>query len=496
MLTAQAVHGFTASVLAARFDEPKPIPDFHDEMWSECCSEHSRVALAAPRGTAKSTAITFAYVLAEICFRQASHVMIVSSNEEIASLFVKDIATEFHENQALSETFGFKRFQKESETEIIGMFDDGHKFRIIAKGAGQRMRGIKWDRKRPDLVVLDDLEDDEAVLNKARRDKLKRWFYGAVIPILKDGGKIRMVGTIVHMDSLLEGLMPHPKAKDTVDTPLCMYSTKKDPTWRAKKYRAHNHDFSELLWPDQLSKKKLLQIRQDFAERGLLDVYSQEYLNNPVDDSTAYFQEEDFIERPEAISPSRPKTFYAGIDFAISQGERSDYTSIVLISVDDVGNMEVEQVERGRWDALEIFEKMFECQQLYDISLWVAESGQIQKSLGPFLYDEMRKRGVFMPIDVVTATKDKESRARSIQARMRAKAVWFDKNKGWYPDFHEELRRFPKGMHDDQVDAFAHIGARLSDMVESQSLQEVEDEEYEEELESHFDDGRSGITGY
>lgn len=454
------------------------------------------MALAAPRSTAKSTAITFAYVLAEICFRQASHVMIVSSNEEIASLFVKDMATEFHENQVLAETFGFKRFQKESETEIIGMFDDGTKFRVIAKGAGQRMRGIKWDRKRPDLVVIDDLEDDEAVMNKSRRDKLKRWFYGAVIPILKDGGKIRMVGTIVHMDSLLEGLMPHGKDKDTVDTELCMYSNRKDPTWRAKKYRAHNHDFSALLWPEQLSKKKLLQIRQDFAERGLLDVYSQEYLNNPIDDTTAYFQEEDFVERPETSPASRPKTYYAGVDFAISQGQRSDYTVVVVVSVDDTGQMEVEDIYRGRWDALEIFENMFEVQQRYDISLWVAESGAIQKSLGPFLFDEMRKRRVFMPIEVVTATKDKESRARSIQARMRAKAVWFDKDKRWYPDFHEELRRFPKGMHDDQVDAFAHIGARLSDMVESQSLQEIEDGEYEDELESTLEDGRCQSTGY
>lgn len=495
MLTAQAVHGFTAAVLAARFDDPKPIPDFHDEMWAECCSDAPRVALAAPRGTAKSTAITFAYVLAEICFRQAGHVMIVSSNEEIASLFVKDIATEFHENQLLAETFGFKRFQKESETEIIGVFDDGTKFRVIAKGAGQRMRGIKWDRKRPDLVVIDDLEDDEAVMNKTRRDKLKRWFYGAVIPILKDGGKIRMVGTIVHMDSLLEGLMPHPKDPHTVDTPLRVYSTKKNPTWSAKKYRAHNHDFSKLLWPEQLSKKKLLQIRQDFAERGLLDVYSQEYLNNPIDDTTAFFQDADFIEAPEE-KQGRPKVYYAGVDFAISQNERSDYTAMVVVSVDDTGQMEVEDVRRGRWDSLQIFDEMFELQQRYDISLWVAESGQIQKSLGPFLFDEMRKRRVFMPIEVVTVTKDKESRARSIQARMRAKAVWFDKNKHWYPDFHEELRRFPKGMHDDQVDAFAHIGARLSDMVESQSLQEMEDEDYEDEIESHLEDGRSQICGY
>jgi predicted phage terminase large subunit-like protein len=495
MLTADAVYGFSASVLAARYDDPKPIPDCHIEWWELCCSDHPKVAIAAPRSCAKSTAITFAYVLAMIAFKQARHIMVISANEEIASLFVKDIGNEFNENQVLAKAVGFKRLQKESETEIVGLFDDGSKFRVIAKGAGQRMRGIKWERKRPDLVVIDDLEDDESVLNKSRRDKLKRWFYGAVIPILKDGGKIRMVGTIVHQDSLLEGLMPEPKDPNTVDTALCMYSNTRNPSWMSKKYRAHSPDFEDLLWPDQLGKAKLLRIRKDFKERGLLDVYAQEYLNNPIDDSTAYFTDDDFIEVPKGLE-GRPKTYYAGIDFAISQNERADYTAAVIISVDPDGQMEVEHCRKGRWDALEIFEQMFQIQKQYDISLWVAESGSIQKSLGPFLFEEMRRRQIFMPIEVVTATKDKESRARSIQARMRAKGVWFDKDKDWYPDFYEELRRFPKGTHDDQVDAFAHIGARLSQMVESSSVEQVEEEEYEEALEVYGDDGRSSVTGY
>jgi predicted phage terminase large subunit-like protein len=495
MLTAEAVYGFSAAVLAARYDDPKPIPDCHVEWWELCCADHPKVAIAAPRSCAKSTAITFAYVIAMVAFRQAGHIMVVSANEEIASLFVKDIGNEFNENQTLAKAVGFRRLQKESETEIVGLFDDGSKFRVIAKGAGQRMRGIKWERKRPDLVVVDDLEDDESVLNKARRDKLKRWFYGAVLPILKDGGKIRMVGTIVHQDSLLEGLMPPEKSPDTVHTPLCTYSTKKNPPWLAKKYRAHNHDLTELLWPEQLNKQKLLRIREDFAERGLLDVYAQEYLNNPIDYSTAYFMDDDFVEVPKGIS-GRPKTYYAGIDFAISQSERADYTAAVVVSVDPAGQMEVEHVRRGRWDALEIFEQMFDIQRHYDISLWVAESGSIQKSLGPFLFEEMRRRQIFMPIEVVTATKDKESRARSIQARMRAKGVWFDKEKDWYPDFYEELRRFPKGTNDDCLDAFAHIGAKLANMIEASSAEQIEEEEYEDDMDEFLDDGRSQVTGY
>ena len=61
---------------------------------------------------------------------------------------------------------------------------------------------------RPGLIVGDDMENDEIVMNKDRRLKFKRWFYGALLPCLSDRGKIRIVGTILHLDSLLENLMP------------------------------------------------------------------------------------------------------------------------------------------------------------------------------------------------------------------------------------------------------------------------------------------------
>jgi hypothetical protein len=60
------IYGFSAGLLAAKYDNPKPIPPFHDEMWKLCCSDTSKVAIAAPREHAKSTAITHAYLLAMV----------------------------------------------------------------------------------------------------------------------------------------------------------------------------------------------------------------------------------------------------------------------------------------------------------------------------------------------------------------------------------------------------------------------------------------------
>lgn len=495
MLTAEAINGFTRSVLAARYDAPKPVPPFHDELWMLCCSDERQVAISAPRGHAKSTAITFAYVVACITFREHRHILVLSANEEIASSFVSDIKTEFNENELLRDISGFEKWHKDSETEIIGKFKDGAKFRVVAKGANQRMRGMKWERKRPDLVIGDDLEDDEIVLNKDRRAKFKKWFYGAVKPILGEGGKIRLVGTIVHMDSLLENLMPKLHDKDTVIEPLRIWSEKPHRAWRSVKYRAHSPEYEEILWPEKFPVEELERIRQDYAEQGILDIYGQEYLNDPIDDSTAFFKEEDFLDMPDHWNDT-PKKYYAAVDFAISTTDKRDFTVIAVVGVDALGYIGVEHVRKGRWDSTEIMENMFQVNRRFDPEVFVAEQGQIQKSIGPFLYSEMRRRGEYINLHTMVPTKDKQKRATSIQGRMRAGSVYFDKEAAWYPDLHEEMRRFPKAPHDDQVDALAWIGLLLNDMVYAQTQEEIEEEEYWRDYESTALAGRNFVTGY
>lgn len=483
-LTPETLRGFTESVLASRYHNPKAVPKFHDELWAYCCSNHPRVAIAAPREHAKSTAVTGAFVIARLMFRLSEHVLIISSNEEIASGFLNDIKVELLENELLAQTFGFSKFLKEAESELVGVFNDGSKFRVIAKGAGQRMRGIKWERKRPDLVVGDDMEDDEIVMNKERREKFRRWFSGAVLPIVSDGGLIRIVGTILHMDSFLESLMPDPKLPMTVVEPLKTHSLDRKPVWLAVKYRAHNVSTPEastlFLWPEQWPKDRLMEKYQHFWAQGLLDVYAQEYLNDPIDESTAYFKEEYFTDVPrnDENFKRRHKRYYAAIDLAISTKSGSDYTAIAVAAYDSEGKLEFCHIRKGRWDAKEIMENMFEVQKRYSPELFVIEKGNLEKAIGPFLHSEMRRRQLYLNLYPMGGSYqgDKESRARSLQGRMRMGDVFFDHQATWYPDVYEELRRFPRAKHDDIVDAMSYIGLLLQNMIPAPTDEEWDDE--------------------
>ena len=497
-LTADLIYGFSGSVLSSKFDQPKATPDCHLEWWDYCCSSSPLVAICAPRGHAKSTAITHSYVLASVLFQDRKFVLLISDTYEQAVLFIQDIKSELLDNETLINTFGKMEFEKETENDFIVVMEDGSKFRIIAKGSEQKVRGLKWDGKRPDLIVCDDLENDEIVLNKERRQKFKEWFSSALLPCRSDNGIIRVVGTILHMDSLLEKLMPKPwDKKYTKFTDLKTYSVKQRNGWIGVKYKAHNADFSKILWPEKWSESRLKRERQWYIDQGIPERYSQEYLNEPIDDSNAFFRSEDFLPMKEDDF-KKAMTKYMAVDFAISENDRADYTVMVVGGVDEEGFLYILDVIRDRMDAREIMEAMFSMAKRYDPDLITVEGGSIEKALGPFLKAEMFQPGrQVLNLNPMVPTKDKESRARSIQGRMRDGGVRFNKETEWYTQLETEMRQFPRSVHDDQVDAMAWLGLTLNKMISAPTLEEIQDEEYALEFKMTMQpSGRSQLTGY
>jgi predicted phage terminase large subunit-like protein len=504
-LNSNVIAGFVRTVLSSRFETPVATPDFHKEAWDICCSKYTHVAIAAPRNHAKTTGITIAYGLATLMFRERKFMILVSDTESQATMFLSSFKEHLQDNEALVDLFNLRRdengkvlFIKDTESDIIVQFKDGHKFRIIAKGAEQKLRGLNWNGSRPDIILCDDIENDELVLNKERREKMKRWFNSALIPCLSSHGIIRIVGTILHMDSLLERLMPKQWDKWTHDTALKLYSEKLTGGWFSIKYRAHNADFSRILWPDRWPKEKLKQTRERYISQGIPDAYSQEYLNYPVDESVAYYKRKDFLETKDEHRQQKLH-IYITVDLAISESEKADYSVFIIAGVDEYKRIFILDVIRDRLDGREIVDTLINLQRVYDPEIVGIEEMQVSKSIGPFLREEMLKTGVFLNIKQLKhGGKDKIARGRSMQARVRAHTIFFDKSADWYQTFEDECTRFPRDTHDDQVDAFSYLGLMLDSLVEAPTPHEIEDELYNDELQlsGYGYAGASTVTGY
>lgn len=484
-LTAEHVEAMAGVYLSPLYDTPSPTPEFHRECWRLYCSDARMAAVAAPRGHAKSTGLTHDYALAVALFREEQYIIIVGASEEMAIEHLGDIANELRENEELIRAFKISRFVTDQKTDIIVECEDGYQFRIMARGSEQKIRGKKWRGRRPGLIIGDDLEDDEQVENKDRREKFSRWFYRACVQALRDKGKIRVHGTILHEGSLLAGLMKH-------------------SSWAHRLYRAHASfdDFSEILWPEKFSAERLRGIRQAFIEKGDSAGYSQEYLNDPFDNDSAFLRKDDFVSMEEK-DHEKPKLFYVGTDFAIGKGQTANRTCFV-VGGEDVDNLlHFVDVRVDRWVINDIIQEFFNIQSAWHPQVFYVEKGQIWSAIEDILNAEMLKRGIFIGIVALSSYKDKKTRGQSLRNRMRARGCRFDKLANWYPGYEAENLRFTgesDAILDDQFDASSILARGLAD------FKPVEQEDFLTESEEEFlwhsktlqtvNEGRSKWTGY
>lgn len=512
-LTADVIEGFVKAVLLKHFDDPSPTPDFHKELWELCCSDHPLVAIAAPRGHAKSTAISFVYTLAAVLFRQSKFVILVSDTEGQAQMFLDTIKTALQTNQDLIQLFGVKEFEQDTKTDIIVKMDDGHRFRIIAKGSGQRVRGSIWDHYRPDLIIGDDLENDEIVMNDERREAFRLWVINALLPIRGPTGKVRFVGTILHLDSFLARITPLEGDRDSEEEiqGLKFIQKNKKKMFRGVLYKAHVggnpteiHNKRDMLWPERFTREWYMEKYLAAVEIGHPEGYAQEYLNRPLDESLAFFRKSDMPsttpdELDEIATQRKPLLFYAGGDLAITEKEKADYTAFVVVGIDSDGRMYVVDVVRTRLDGRGIVSEIIKLQKRYRLQWFALEQDKTAKSILPFLREEMIKPGndVVNVIPIIPHT-DKTARAYSIQGRMRIGAVKFNKKADWWPTLESELLTFPRGKHDDQVDAMSCIGLALQKLSTAETYGQERERELleEEERTVNVYDGRSATTGY
>lgn len=501
-LTAELIEGFAGSLLSPRFDIPAPTPPCHREWWELCCSSYKRVAIAAPRGHAKSTAITKAYTLAAVLFRTRDFVLVISDTYKQAVLFLGEIKNELASNEPLRELFGIEEFETDREDDIIIRLKDGYRFRIMALGSEQKVRGLLWTGKRPNLMVADDMENDEIVMNPDRREKFRNWINNALLPALSDDGIVRWVGTILHMDAALERNMPKDRSPNTIHTELKSYMAQPLDGWMSVRYKAHNEDMSKVLWPIKWSKARFKELQALFIAQGNPEGYYQEYLNRPIDPTNAFFKKDDFqefdkgdTEKDWGYCPT-----YLSLDGAFSTKERRDWCAFGIGSLDEKGMLYLRHVIRERMDTKDVVETIARLQQVYKFNTLLIGKGAYEKGIGPFLSDEIRKRGKFLHIEAIPETIDKRLRAQSIRGRMRVGGCKFNKRAAWYPDLEQEMLEFDRGTHDDQVDMMSLFGMYLDKLMNAPTREEIkefetfEDDHRLEKLDPN--QGRNPMTGY
>lgn len=164
----------------------------------------------APRGAAKSTIVSQIFPLWCIMRRAKRFIAVVMDTYEQSALMVEAIKVELESNPRLAQDFpdtaGAGRRWREGE--IVTR----NQVMVLGAGARQKLRGRRFGPFRPDLVILDDIENDENVLSPDYRKKLEAWVERTVMKLGPADGSLDfvIVGTVLHYDSVLVRLSKKP----------------------------------------------------------------------------------------------------------------------------------------------------------------------------------------------------------------------------------------------------------------------------------------------
>jgi predicted phage terminase large subunit-like protein len=423
---------FGTSALENHFK--KKTPEFHKEIIKELVDENQKlIAIGAPRGHSKSTLVDLLYLLWVIINKKAKFVLLISDTYSQAVLFLDAVKAELEGNDLLKGLYGNLETNNWSEGEIIV-----NGIMVKALGAGMKVRGLKFRESRPDLVIVDDLENDELVQSKERREKLERWFNGALLPSLAEDGnaKVIVIGTILHFDSLLAKLL----------------SDKYYTNWYKKTYKAVMN--GKAIWSEHLTIEQLEEKKKQYTENGQLYLFYSEYMNEPVSSENCRFPIEKFnYFTEEEISKKQLRT-YITIDRAYSKEKTADSTGIIVNSVDNDNNWYIRQAERFKGTEKELIEKIIDLKQYYNPTKIAIEQKAFEYTIKPALDTEMRIRSEFFVVEELKdGGRNKNMRIEGLVPRFLSKSMFFKQEQ---TDLIDELVTFPKAVHDDLSDALAY----------------------------------------
>jgi len=410
----------------------KQTPSFHRELFSLYQDESiKRIAIGAPRGHAKSTVTDLGYLAWAIVHEKTKFVLLVSDTYTQATLFLETLKAEFESNDRLRAFYGDLMTNKWSEGEII-VGDT----MVKAVGAGMKVRGLKFRQHRPDLIIVDDLENDELVESQDRRAKLERWFNAALIPSMGEGGRIVVIGTILHFDSLLSKMLDEDTYRE----------------FDKRTYRAVMD--GKALWPEHLDLEELEKIKQGYLEKGLGFQFHQEYMNDPVSDENRKFKIEKIKYFEEDELNMRSVGTYITIDRAYSTQKTADWTGIIVNSVDNQNNWFIRQAERFKGNEKELIDKIFDLYNYWKPYKIAIEQKAYEYTLKHHLEDEMKKRNLFFLIEPLSdGGKKKTLRIEGLVPRFETGSVFLKRDQ---MDLIDELIRFPRSQFDDLSDALAY----------------------------------------
>lgn len=382
-----------------------------------------------PRGFSKTTLLNGVNIYNTL-FRLRKFIVYISESSTHAETQLKNVASQLVGNDLIGTLFGSLRpAQGSGLTWTSDFFQTLTGVSFLARGRGSQIRGQNINAQRPDLILLDDVEDREAVQTEDQRLKTRRWFYRDVLPALPkrdNSAGVVVLGTLLNSDSLLVTLSRDPRFNSVVFGAL--------------------DSRGEPIWPEHMGVEKLELEKSAAAVAGDLAGYYMEYFNQVRGGEDSKFRSEFFRYDPPTLNDDYMVAM--AIDPAISDKPDADFCSIAVVAM---------HLKSGKHYVLDVWCKRgaapreqvdtyFALSKKWKVKHHGVEAIAYQSALVHLLREDMFRQKHYFEITKITHGTKKDERILGVLQPRYANGYIIHAKR--FPMLESQLLDFPNGKKD------------------------------------------------
>ena len=406
-----------------------------------------KYAVAAPRGSAKSTLISTIIPIWCACYNKKRFIIIISNTVGLAEEFLTDIKLELETNEALLRDFPgvCGKGARWRADEIVTKND----IKILALGTGSQVRGRRFGIYRPDLLLMDDLETMEMVRSPKQLEDIRfNWLNKDVLFSGDETTDYVVLGTLLGKNSLLNNLLnpeEYPEWQNRSFAAVIKFS--ESDLWEQWKelyndkmdkqrvetaytfYKEHEEEMlegTEVLWPEGRPYYALM-VDKNKDE----SAFYSEQQNEPIDPTKIKVKYEDlhwenFVIHPKIKDELLSGKYYGALDPSLGKKSVSDYSVITTLCAGKSGYLYVTDINMKRRKVDDQIDEIIKLFEKFTYKLFGIETNAFQLVVSEMLTKRSREMHYHIPIEELQNYSDKSLRIEGVIPFLKDGTLVFD----------------------------------------------------------------------
>jgi len=474
--------------------------DLHQQMFdvvdaknADGTPKYQKVVIKAPRGIGKSS-IAKTLAAKRIRYSDAHYVVYIGKTFDFASTQTENVKNGMLQNKLENGLFGSIKMKKAtdefSDTFSKKAWMTASGCMVFPRGANQPVRGLLFDYDgysyRPDLYIIDDLEDKIEILNPDFRARMEDWFFSDVVksvplPGVNMNWQIVYIDTLKHSDSLLQKLLDNDQWK-SVELSIC------------------DADYKTFA-PDFMSNQDIQEELKEARDKPhLLDIFYQERMGLPISAENRTFDKKYFQQYNEQSTDFQRELHLNEIQSCtlhdpakVTVNPKNADSAIVTIGVNTKRRkIYIREIAYGKMHPDEQYAEAGRQIKKYNCELLGVE----ENSLHEFIEYPFKEYLKHNHIDVQwlnlkprmgkTKGTGKIEKIKALISFYRSHIIYHEENLVRDPHIHDgdnilesQLLQFPRGKTVDVADVVSYIIQVLAEYFVYFDSAEVDDREFE-----------------